>query len=297
METTNNNLMKNFDNVHYVILEDKVCYDFDDYGVWGAIVYNVDTKKVEVFTYGHGVDLEIRNQSVTLREAVENSIVSLTELSINISNQRGFGFNKNAFFKSATCHSFDNPLDVPVKIVGGRKGKGKEGRLVYISRVPVRYGLGAYQNAYSLHPVVWVRETNEFITINSTHYLEFDNAFVNAYEASIKGNIESTFEEVRSLAHIWAYEMSYASIDRDNCRDAIHSYCKRGMSVAKVISEELKDALAERKERLNKEYDERIAKLREEHMPNIIEWVKTKTDKEGDDIMKLAEHIFNKRYA
>ena len=32
-------------------------------------------------------------------------------------------------------------------------------------------------------------------------------------------------------------------------------------------------------------------------MPNIIEWVKTKTDKEGDDIMKLAEHIFNKRYA
>ena len=32
-------------------------------------------------------------------------------------------------------------------------------------------------------------------------------------------------------------------------------------------------------------------------MPGIIEWVKNNTDKETDeDILALAEHIFNKKY-
>jgi hypothetical protein len=34
--------------------------------------------------------------------------------------------------------------------------------------------------------------------------------------------------------------------------------------------------------------------LNEAEMPNIINWVKEHTDKKGDDILKLAEHIFNK---
>ena len=34
---------------------------------------------------------------------------------------------------------------------------------------------------------------------------------------------------------------------------------------------------------------------KEQEMPNIINWVKEHTDKKGDDILKLAEHIFNKR--
>lgn len=32
-------------------------------------------------------------------------------------------------------------------------------------------------------------------------------------------------------------------------------------------------------------------------MPELIEWVERNTDKTGEDIVKLAEHIFNKKYA
>lgn len=41
---------------------------------------------------------------------------------------------------------------------------------------------------------------------------------------------------------------------------------------------------------------EKLAALKESKMPSIIEWVKEKTDKEGEDILALAEHIFNKNY-
>ena len=46
--------------------------------------------------------------------------------------------------------------------------------------------------------------------------------------------------------------------------------------------------------------EEKKAKLlafKETKMPGIIEWVKNNTDKETDeDILTLAEHIFNKKY-
>jgi hypothetical protein len=66
-----------------------------------------------------------------------------------------------------------------------------------------------------------------------------------------------------------------------------------------VISKELNDSIEITVEKLrnkyidkkNKEHDE----LRAEKLPGIIEWVKNNTDKKGDEIDKLAEHIFNKR--
>ena len=37
-------------------------------------------------------------------------------------------------------------------------------------------------------------------------------------------------------------------------------------------------------------------KFKETKMVDLINWVKTNTDKTGDEIYKLAEQIFNKRY-
>lgn len=41
----------------------------------------------------------------------------------------------------------------------------------------------------------------------------------------------------------------------------------------------------------------KAAEFREKKMKDLIEWVTNNTDKTGDDIQKLAEHIFNKKYA
>ena len=45
------------------------------------------------------------------------------------------------------------------------------------------------------------------------------------------------------------------------------------------------------------EEKKRAAEFREKKMKDLIEWVTNNTDKTGDDILKLAEHIFNKKYA
>ena len=44
------------------------------------------------------------------------------------------------------------------------------------------------------------------------------------------------------------------------------------------------------------ERDRKRNEFRERKMPELIEWVKANTDKEGDQIIALAQHIFNKRY-
>lgn len=52
-------------NPMYILLEDKVCYDWDDYGVWGAVLFDLSTKKVVTEKYGHGCDLSCRKECET----------------------------------------------------------------------------------------------------------------------------------------------------------------------------------------------------------------------------------------
>ena len=42
--------------------------------------------------------------------------------------------------------------------------------------------------------------------------------------------------------------------------------------------------------------DKAKQELKDQKMPELIQWVKDNTNKEGEEIEKLAEHIFNKRY-
>lgn len=46
----------------------------------------------------------------------------------------------------------------------------------------------------------------------------------------------------------------------------------------------------------NRKKAKKLAALKESKIAGIIEWVKENTDKEGEDILSLAEHIFNKHY-
>lgn len=40
-------------SLRYIILEDGIMYDNDDYGLFGAVLYDVVNKKIVVTKYGH----------------------------------------------------------------------------------------------------------------------------------------------------------------------------------------------------------------------------------------------------
>ena len=133
-------------------------------------------------------------------------------------------------------------------------------------------------------------ETGEMFYPNSMSYLEYDTDFITSFNEAIKQNIQHTINEVYSLAHAWAYRMSYSACDTDNYNALIKKYSSLGFVVCKNISSELENAI-------NNYKDDELRKLnerKEQELPKIIEWVKNNTEKQGDDILKLAEHIWNK---
>lgn len=274
----------------FILLEDEICYDWDDYGVWGAVLFDLTTKKIITKTYGHGNDLSCRNKCVNLNDAVEQGLITIDELINLMCSQLGFNFNRVDMGVIASRHTIDNPLDIPVKIVRGRKGKGINGRLMYAIKERERYGLGAYHDCYNYRPVVMNIETGEMVYPNSMSYLEYDTDFIIRFNEAIMENIPHTINEVYSLAHIWAYELSYCACDKDNYHYLIQKYSGKGIIVGENISSELQNAIDNHKADELRKLNER----KEQELPKIIEWVKNNTDKQGDDILKLAEHIWNK---
>ena len=277
-------------NPMYILLEDEICYDWDDYGVWGAVLFDLSTKKIITEQYGHGCDLRCRKECVNLNDAVEQGLTTIDELINLMCSQLGFNFNRVDMGVIASCHTIDNPLDIPVKIVRGRKGKGINGRLIYAIKERERYGLGAYQGCYNYRPVVMNIETGKMVYPNSMSYLEYDTDFITSFNEAIKQNIPHTINEVYSLVHAWAYRMSYSACDTDNYNALIKKYSCLGFAICKNISSELENAINNYKGDELRKLNER----KEQELPKIIEWVKNNTEKQGDDILKLAEHIWNK---
>ena len=101
---------------------------------------------------------------------------------------------------------------------------------------------------------------------------------------------------VYSLAHLWAYKMSYSYCDTINYNSKVKSLGNTGakyIDIPEIVKLSINANIAKR------ELENTIAReaLKKEKMPAIIEWVKNNTDKKTDeDIKNLSEHIFNKKY-
>lgn len=279
MKMTSTTPVKNY---RYVILEDNIPYDLDDYDLWGIVLYDTVDKVIITDKFGHGTDTDFRSDAIEVYKALEMNLVTCEEMIDVMFKSLGIGFNHIDISETSLKYSMNNPFDIPVKIVRGRTGKGVCGRLVYGTKVYDRYGWGSYHGKYSIKCVVYNPDTDEFLDVKSTNYLEVDETTITAYNNSLRAKIDNTLKEVINLAHAWAYGMSYSACDGYNYYNLIADYSRRGLNEHKP-SELILTAINNYSE--NKKSTE---------MPKIIEWVKNNTDKKGDEILKLAEHIWNK---
>jgi hypothetical protein len=295
MNTTNvsNNSVNNTIK-RYILLEDKICYDWDDYEVWGAVLYDRETNEVFTSQYGHGTDLAYRNECYTLEEALANGFNGEQDIRSTMVENLGITFDTLDLVALACKHNENRPMAIPVTIVRGRKAKGKKGMLVYGKCKRNYYGWGRYHEVYDEYAYVLENGTNNVHKVNSFSYLEIDSDFVKRYNNRLKEVLRSE-GNTYSLAHIYAYAMSYSACDRDNKRIAMSKQSAKAMELYKA-SEEIIQALQSYQDELERIAKEKREALKKEVLPNIIEWVKQNTDKQGEDIIKLAEHIFNKRY-
>ena len=161
-----------------------------------------------------------------------------------------------------------------VEVTGGRKWKGTGYAL---SSKWVKFGYHETQYVSILDP-----ETNIIheISDNWVHLVE---------------DVEKMIEEYKT----WARER-IGAITTDNLRIG-----SNGLRVD--VDSTFKDWLHERAGAVvidvenavnpaQQERDKRKEEFKTRKMADLVEWVKKNTDKEGDAIMQLAEHIFQKRY-
>lgn len=276
----------------YIILEDNINYDNDDYGVWGAVLYDTIEKKICTTAYGHGTDMKERSNSIELCNVSLDIKQSLIEEMIYLMLDETRVVSDSVLENIARCSSEDNPTAIPVNVVRGRKFKGA-GYLIYSISTSLSFGTSTKTFT---KPVILDPTTGMIHIINSFEYIEYDDEFRNNFKNLVLKGLKMNEATVYSLAHLWAYKMSYSYCDTINYNSKVKSLGKIGakyIDIPEIVKLSINANIAKR------ELENTIAReaLKKEKMPAIIEWVKNNTDKKTDeDIKNLAEHIFNKKY-
>ena len=291
---TNNqvNTVVNNNMFRYIILEDEINYDNDDYGVWGAVLYDTIEKKICTTTYGHGTGMKERSNSIELCNVSLDIKQSLIEEMISLMVDETPVASDSILENIARCSSEDNPTAIPVNVVRGRKFKGA-GYLIYSISTSLSFGTSIKTFT---KPAILDPTTGMIHIINSFEYIEYDDEFRNNFKNLVVKGLKMNEATVYSLAHLWAYKMSYSYCDTINYNSKVKSLGNTGakyIDIPEIVKLSINANIAKR------ELENAIAReaLKKEKMPAIIEWVKNNTDKKTDeDIKKLAEHIFNKKY-
>lgn len=188
-----------------------------------------------------------------------------------------------------------------VKVEKGRKWKG-EGWLVGFYESSFSTG---YRNINTKHAKIYDPNTNRIETVPLYNVTIIDTSkILEAYKKAIEFNINSASVDNTSFArYIEAFPIllpclnSFSidilkAIDEElNSKNIGFSYWARG---SEFMNEEIDLENAIDEEENYKKSKKEAFKAKK--MPELIEWVKTHTDKKGEEINKLAEHIFNKKY-
>lgn len=253
-----------------------------------TITYD-DTERIsEVIDCTHIYGFRIENESY--RDDVVRNIAK------DIVDKFGISLNSDIILERVIYnndYSYTNPVNIPVKVVGGRKGKGIEGVIIHGYMVDNKYTGGREERV-----VVLDKNTGEFFTVNSLSYLEIDNDFLRKYNNAIANYISDKDDDLDNLVKIFinnGYDGGSLYSNKE-CKKLSDSFATRPFKYCKVF---VNDELLNRTEALRISYIDNKNKeheaLREEKLPSIIKWVEENTDKTGEEIINLANHIFEKR--
>lgn len=197
-------------------------------------------------------------------------------------------------------------MGLRVEVKGGRKWKGI-GFLVGTFKTSYQWAAKRWHsnNDYGVtttrHAKIYDPLTNrvEVVTANQVKLLDFDK-IVEQYKADMIALVEAaTVENLK----IGKNSTSYSPYSGDSNRTSIELECGiisfmqyLESKANKINLENAYDVIEEEKKAKEAKEAERFAAFKEKKMAQLIEWVKTNTDKEGEEIQKLAEKIFHKKY-
>ena len=187
--------------VNYIVLEDGICYDNDDYDVYGAVLFDLNTREILTVKYGHGVDMPQRNESKELDLAIACGLITEEELKqVLVGNPK---FNPIMLDDIAA----DKRLNIPCKVSNRCKYVKGDAILLKFIRQKDSYSRGGYIKV----ALVYSPSQNTLATIGMNSINISDEVWAN-----INRKVKERMVDELSLGHLihqYAYKMSYYSSD------------------------------------------------------------------------------------
>ena len=226
-----------------------------------------------------------------------------------IDHEKLFNFKKTQLINSFKNFRFEciwgekfvkiSPFGLRVEVTRGRKWKGI-GFLVGTFTKSYQWGVklwksnNDYGTSTTRYAKIYDPTTNRIESVNADYvkFLDLDN-IIEQYKKEMIAIVEATTVDDFTIGKNGTSYSPYSGDSNDtkmtiNCETM--SFVKYlEMNGNKINLKNAYDVVEEEKKA-------KFEAFKESKMPGIIEWVKENTDKEGDEIMKLAEHIFEKRY-
>lgn len=228
-----------------------------------------------------------------------------------VNHEKLFSFKKFEMIKQLEKFKFDNiwgetfakiaPFGLRVEVKRGRKWNGI-GYLVGTFTTSYQWGVkmwrsnNDYGTSTTRHAKIYDPTTNriETVTADYVKFLDLDN-IVEQYKKEMIAIVEATTVDDFSIGKNGT---SYSPYSGDSNDTKMTLKCDVISFMEYLKSKGNKLNLENAFDVVEEEKKAKFLAFKETKMSGIIEWVKNNTDKETEeDIMKLAEHIFNKKYA
>lgn len=242
-----------------------------------------------------------RYECQTLDEADKKGLVDHEKL---------FIFEKSVMLNMYEKFTFENiwgdtfakiaPLGLRVEVKRGRKWKGI-GYLIDSFTTSYQWAVKKWRsdNDYGVsttrHAKIYDPTTNRIETVNASYveFLDLDS-IVEQYKKEMIAIVEATTVDDFSIGKNGT---SYSPYSGDSNRTPMTIKCDTVSFMDYLKSKGNNFNLVNAYDVVEEEKKAKLLAFKETKMPGIIEWVKNNTDKETEeDIMELAEHIFNKNY-
>lgn len=267
----------------------------------GAVIYNTYTEEADTIKFDIDKDLPY-DEYTPLRKFMKNNSIDdiIPNFIISMIEKFDIKFDKNLLkyilFNPSKDYSHTNPVNIPIKVIGGRKGKGVEGVIV-----SGHEKLNDFTRSYVEQIVIFDPKASEFITVNSLSYLEIDKDFIEKYNNSIKDYIyynsdkNKADKDYEDMINLFVYKCQNRSYSDDDIKKICDKFAEypfkdREKLIDKSFFKQVTDSMDDYIYKKKKEHE----KLRKEKLPGILDWVNKNTDKRGADAEKLANHIFDK---
>lgn len=281
------NKIKEIDNsFDKIVIEDGIPYDWDDYDLYGCVYLDMNDFKIKTTQYGHGTKLFNGDFGYAIYEDLElpKGVQSGLDWMIKDAVLQWMKDHHSVadVLRSPECLVNLN-LCVPCSVNKGRKLKGDNLVLLRVKTIRDYFNRVDYK--------ALVADTKKKICCwISWWYVNPDIDYVenHLFASQVKYEDETSW----SMAHLLAYDMSYAAIDRRNYKNKETAILYHAGALSWQMPANLEEftdpweekALAKKRAKAQKTYDE--------HLPNVQKWAHEKFDNEKTP--EEVEEIINK---